>query len=142
MPQTSERIRNLQHAMTDLGLQALLVEPGPAMLYLTGVRWGRSERTFAVVIARSGDLAFVLPGFEEARARELIPAGAEIHLWQEDESPFAKIAEILNQRGISSGRVGVENSVRFFIVDGLLRQMPKIDYISAAAALKAAGAPE
>ncbi len=63
MPQTTEatyreRIAKLQEAMKEFGLQAVVLEPGPAMLYLTGVRWGKSERTFAVVLppraSRSG----------------------------------------------------------------------------------------
>ena len=58
--------------MKEFGLQAVVLEPGPAMQYLTGVRWGRSERTFAVVFTQKGDPAYVLPGFEEMRARELI----------------------------------------------------------------------
>ncbi len=35
--------------MKEFGLRAVVIEPGPAMVYLTGVRWGRSERTFALV---------------------------------------------------------------------------------------------
>src|SRR5215813_14169643 len=94
------RIAKVQQAMKEFGLRAIVVESGPAMQYLTGVRWGRSERTFAVVITQTGDPAYVLPGFEEMRARELITVGSnEIHVWQEDESPFARVAEILKARG-------------------------------------------
>src|SRR5260370_37255312 len=71
-----QRITKLQEAMREFGLQAVVLEPGPAMQYLTGVRWGRSERTFAVVLTQKGDPAYVLPGFEEMRARELIHVGA------------------------------------------------------------------
>jgi Xaa-Pro dipeptidase len=131
MPENSDRIGDLQRAMKELGVAAMLLEPGPAMLTLTGVRWGRSERTFALVVTRSGKPAFVLPAFEEARAREVIPAGAEIHLWQEDENPFAKIAEVLAARGISSGRIGLEETVRFFVFDGLRRKLPKLKYVDA-----------
>jgi Xaa-Pro dipeptidase len=74
MPQTTpnyaERIAKLQAAMKEFGFQAIVLEPGPAMLYLTGVRWGKSERTFAVVLPVKGDPVWVLPGFEEMRARE------------------------------------------------------------------------
>ena len=45
------RITKLQEAMKEFGLRAVVLEPGAAMMYLTGVRWGRSERTFAVVFA-------------------------------------------------------------------------------------------
>ena len=66
--------------MKEFGLGAIVLEPGPAMMYLTGVRWGKSERSFIVVIPAKGDPAFILPGFEEMRARELIHPGTEIRI--------------------------------------------------------------
>src|SRR5580765_3808297 len=89
------RIAKAQAAMKEFGLRAIVLEPGPAMQYLTGVRWGRSERTFAVVLTQTGEPAYVLPGFEEMRARELIKVGEDIRVWQEDESPYQRVAEIL-----------------------------------------------
>ena len=79
------RIVKAQQAMKEFGLGAIVLEPGPAMMYLTGVRWGKSERSFIVVIPAKGEPAWVLPGFEEMRARELIHAGSDIRVWQEDE---------------------------------------------------------
>jgi len=107
-PQTTEvsaetyraRIAKLQDAMKEFGLRAVVLEPGPAMMYLTGVRWGRSERTFAVVFTLTGDPAWVLPGFEEMRARELIKVGDDIRAWQEDESPYQRIHDITPGRPI------------------------------------------
>jgi Xaa-Pro dipeptidase len=133
------RIAKLQDAMKELGLQAVVLESGPAMLYLTGVRWGRSERTFAAVITQKGDPGWVLPGFEEMRARELIQPGQEIRVWQEDESPYQRIAGIIKDRGIATGRVAVEDSVRFFVFDGVRKQASQLEYLSAQPALKAAG---
>ena len=134
-----QRIGKLQEAMKEFGLQAVVMESGPVMTYLTGVRWGRSERTFALVLTQKGDPAWVLPGFEEMRARELIHAGQEIRVWQEDESPYQRVAEILKDRGVSAGRVGMEESMRFFVFDGVRKQAPDLDYTSALPALKAAG---
>jgi Xaa-Pro dipeptidase len=133
------RIEKLREAMKEFGLQAVVIEPGPAMVYLTGVHWGRSERTFALVVPLKGDLGFVLPGFEEMRARELIRPGADIRVWQEDESPYQRIAQILKDRGIVSGRVGMDPSVRFFVFDGVRKLAPQLDYVSAQPALKSAG---
>lgn len=62
------RIAKAQEAMKEFGLQAIVLEPGPAMQYLTGVRWGRSERTFSVVLPAQGEPVYILPGFEEMRA--------------------------------------------------------------------------
>jgi Xaa-Pro dipeptidase len=148
MPQTEipeatlrARIAKAQEAMKEFGLQAIILEPGPAMQYLTGVRWGRSERTFSVVIPATGDPIWVLPGFEEMRARELIRVGSDIRVWQEDESPFAKIAQAMKERGVASGRVGMDDTLRFFIFEGVRKMSPKLDYVSAQPALKSAGAP-
>ncbi|HML16668.1 MAG TPA: aminopeptidase P family N-terminal domain-containing protein [Bryobacteraceae bacterium] len=133
------RIAKTQEAMKEFGLQAIVLEPGPAMQYLTGVRWGRSERTFSVVLPAQGEPVYVLPGFEEMRARELIHVGSDIRIWQEDESPFAKIAQALKDRGVSAGRVGMEESLRFFIFEGVRKLAPQLDYVSAQPALKSAG---
>ena len=65
------------------------------MFYFTGVRWGNSERTFGVVIPAKGELAWVTPAFEEQRARELIKFSNDVRTWQEDESPYRRIAEIV-----------------------------------------------
>jgi Xaa-Pro dipeptidase len=133
------RIEKAQQAMKEFGLGAIVLEPGPAMMYLTGVRWGKSERSFLVVIPAKGEPAWVLPGFEEMRARELIQAGADIRVWQEDESPFERVAQVLKDRGVSAGRVGMDDAARFFVFDGVRKQAPKLDYVSATQALKSAG---
>jgi Xaa-Pro dipeptidase len=135
-----ERIAKLQAAMKEFGLGAVVLEPGAAMQYLTGVRWGRSERTFAVVLPVKGEPVWVLPGFEEQRARELIHLGNDdIRIWQEDESPYQRIVDGLKARGLTDGKVGVDETARFFVFDGIRRLAPKLDYIGAAQVLKAAG---
>jgi Xaa-Pro dipeptidase len=147
MPQTNQlsqstyraRIAKVQEAMKEFGLGAVVLEPGPAMLYLTGVRWGRSERTFTVVLPEKGEPVYVLPGFEEMRARELIHVGDDIRIWQEDESPYQRIAQALKDRGVVSGRVGIDESARFFVFNGIRKQAPKLDYVSAQQVLKSAG---
>lgn len=143
MPQTATagpdeyraRIAKLQDAMKEFGLGAVVLEPGPAMLYLTGVRWGKSERTFAVVLPAKGEPVWVLPGFEEMRARELIHVGNDIRVWQEDESPYTRIVEGLRDRGVTTGRVGIDDAARFFVFDGIRRLAPRLEYVSASPAL-------
>jgi len=146
MPQTEpspavyrERLVKLQEAMKEFGLSAIVLEPGPAMLYLTGVRWGKSERTFAVVLPAKGDPVWVLPGFEEMRARELIRPGDEIRIWQEDESPYERIAAGLRDRGAASGKVGIDENARFFVFDGIRKLLPKTEFTTATQTLKSAG---
>jgi len=144
MPQNTDqatfrgRLAKLQDAMKEFGIQAVILEPGAAMMYLTGVRCGRSERTFAVVLPARGEPAFILPGFEEMRARELTPPGADIRIWQEDESPYRQIVQVLRDRDIVSGRVAIDDSARFFVFDGIRKLAPKFEYVSAVSVLKSA----
>jgi Xaa-Pro dipeptidase len=139
-PDYAQRIARLQAAMKEYGLEAIILEPGPAMIYLTGVRWGKSERTFAVVLPAKGDPVWVLPGFEEMRARELIHTGAEIRVWQEDESPYQRIIDGLKDRGVTAGKVAIDDGARFFVFDGIRKLGPKLEFVGAQAVLKSAGA--
>ena len=93
------RIEKARRLMIENGMDAMLLEGGTSMYYYTGVRWGNSERPFAVVIPARGELAWVTPGFEEQRARELIKFSNDIRVWQEDENPYRVIAGILRDRG-------------------------------------------
>src|ERR1043166_864000 len=129
----SERLQRIEKArrlMAENDIDAIVLEGGTSMFYYTGVRWGNSERTFAVVIPQKGDLAWVTPGFEEARARELIPHATDVRAWQEDESPYKLIAGILRDRG-ATRKVGIEERLRFFIYDGLRQELPGAQFVSA-----------
>jgi Xaa-Pro aminopeptidase len=125
------RIDKAQRLMAEQGIGAVLIEPGSSMVYYTGVGWSPSERAFAVVIPARGEPGWVCPAFEEARARELIRSGSEVRTWQEDESPFRLIAGLLRDRGVVSGRIGLEEQVRFFVVDALRKEASAAELVSA-----------
>ncbi|MDB4876598.1 MAG: peptidase [Gemmatimonadetes bacterium] len=125
------RIEKARRLMTQNGIGAIFLEGGTSMFYFTGVRWGNSERTFGVVIPAKGELAWVTPGFEEQRARELIKFSNDVRVWQEDESPYKVIAGILRDRGVGGGKIGMEERVRFFIYDGVRQELPGAQFVSA-----------
>jgi len=126
------RIAKAQRLMGEQKIDAIYVEPGSSMYYFTGMRWGTSERMFALVIPQHGELAWVCPKFEEERARELIKIWTnDIRTWEEDESPYLRVAQIIRDRGIRSGRVGIEERVRFFLYDGIRQSAPKLEFVSA-----------
>src|SRR6185503_17111805 len=118
VPITSEerksRIEKAQKLMREQRIDAIYIEPGSSMFYYTGMRWGTSERMFAMVLPARGEIAWVCPKFEEERARELIRMGTDIRTWEEDESPYKRVAQILKDRGVRTGTVGIEERVRFF----------------------------
>ncbi len=125
------RMERAQRLMVQQQLGAVVLEPGTSMVYFTGMEWWPSERPFVAVLPARGDLAFVCPAFEEARAREHIKFADDVRVWQEDESPYRPIAQILKDRGAGSGRVGVEERVRFFVMDGLRKVAPALELTSA-----------
>src|SRR6266404_9688701 len=113
------RIAKAQRLMGEQKIDAIYIEPGSSMFYFTGMRWSTSERMFALVIPQRGELAWVCPKFEEERARELIKIGNDIRTWEEHESPYLRVAQIIGDRGIRTGRIGIEERVRFFLYDGI-----------------------
>ncbi|NVJ96927.1 MAG: aminopeptidase P family protein [Alphaproteobacteria bacterium] len=125
------RVAKAQALMQEKGLDAILLEPGSAMLYFTGIRWWRSERLTAVVIPREGDIAVVTPYFEEPSVRESMSFGDDVRTWHEHESPFERVAGILKDRGLNAGKIGLEDTVRYFVVEGLKSAAPDFEIVSA-----------
>jgi Xaa-Pro dipeptidase len=113
------RLAKAQRLMREMGMAALLVEPGSTMDYFTGVLWHRSERTTAAVIPANGEVVVVTPHFEEPSVRETLAVPGEIRIWHEHESPFLRVCEAFRDRGAATGKIGVEATTRFFIVDGV-----------------------
>lgn len=118
------RLARAQSMMRAQGVDALLIEPGASLVYYTGVRWRRSERLTAAVIPVSGAPLIVCPFFEKPSIDESLAIPAEVRVWQEDESPYAPVADFLRSRGLGKGRIGVEDTVRFFAMDGLRAALP------------------
>jgi Xaa-Pro dipeptidase len=136
-PITAEEYRGrLQHAqklMTELTpkYDALFVAPGTSLYYFTGIRWGMSERLLALVLPRTGDPIIVVPAFEEGRMREKLQFPAEVHTWQEDQSPTKIAVAALADRGIRTGRIGVEEMAPFTFFDHLREAAAWFEYVSA-----------
>jgi len=118
------RIAKAQKLMRELGFGALLVEPGSSLIYFTGVRWSRSERLTCALIPAEGEACVVTPFFEEPSVRESLGVAAEVRTWQEHEDPTALVAGWLKEKKLGSATVGIEETNRYFIVDGLKRNLP------------------
>ena len=128
-----EKARRL---MRENELSAILLTPGTSLTYFTGIRWEGGERLFATVLPSKGEAFYVSPAFEEGRAREQIaqsPDGGkpDLRVWHEDESPYTRVAQGLSDRGIASGAVGVEETVKFVFSDNLRKAAASATFTSA-----------
>jgi len=131
-----QRQGRARQLMSENGLDAMVLMAGTSLQYFTGIRWWGGERTFALILPAKGAAFYVCPGFEEGRAREQIinsPDGAQpdVRVWQEDESPYQRIAQGLKERGIATGKLGIEETVRFVFADGIAKASPQATIASA-----------
>ena len=134
-----ERQRRQQRArqlMKENGLDAIVLMTGTSLQYFAGIRWWGGERTFALVLPANGNAFYVCPGFEEGRAREQIknaPEGdnPDVRIWQEDESPYQRLAQGLQDRGMATGNIGIEETVRFVFSEGISKAAAQAKFVSA-----------
>jgi Xaa-Pro aminopeptidase len=131
------RLAKLQDLMEQRKVAALLVESGSSLEYFTGIRWARSERVTLAIIPARGEVIVVTPAFEEPSVRETLQVGGDVRPWNEHENPNERIVQGLRDRGISSGVLAVEPTVRYFIVDGLHQVSRAYDLISGDALVRA-----
>lgn len=131
-----ERQERARKLMTVNELDAIVLMAGTSLNYFTGIRWWGGERTFALVLPAKGEAFYVCPAFEEGRAREQIansPDGEhpDVRVWQEDESPYQRIAQGLKERNIATGKLGIEETVRFVFADGIAKAAAQATMASA-----------
>src|SRR6476646_11657328 len=131
-----QRIERARQLMADNKIDAIMVTGGTSLVYFTNIHWWMSERLFAIVLPVKGAPFYVCPAFEEDRAREQIASGpggdnAEVRTWQEDESPYQRIAEGLKARGLSTGKIGMEETVRYVFSEGVGKAAPGLHITSA-----------
>jgi len=125
------RIARAQGLMKANGIGAVLIESGSSLVYFTGVEWHRSERLTAAVLPVEGKPCIVTPFFEEPSVRETLAIPCDVRVWQEDEDPLKLVAAFLRERGVAAQPVGVEETVRYFAVDGLQHALPAARIVSA-----------
>jgi len=136
---TAERTERQQRArqlMQQNGIGAIVLTEGSSLTYFTGVKWWGSERLFAMILPAKGRAFYVCPAFEEGRAREqlaLAPDGQAVDLrtWQEDESPYERVAQGLRDRGIATGTLAMEEAVRYVFSSGIAQSSPQAKIINA-----------
>jgi Xaa-Pro dipeptidase len=110
---------------------AIVIGLGTSLYYFSGIRWWLSERLLALVIPRNGQPILISPAFEESRMRESLLYSAEVRVWQEDENPAKLIASALADRGLRTGRIGIEERLPFTFYDHFRAAAPGYEFVSA-----------
>jgi len=127
------RVARAQQLMTEAKphFDALYLTPGTSLEYFTGIRWWPSERLLALLLPRQGDTVLIGPGCEEGRLREQLRWAIDVRVWQEDESPYLVAGRWLSERGMATGRIGIEETTRYAFFDGLRGAAHSVELVSA-----------
>jgi Xaa-Pro dipeptidase len=131
------RIERARALMAAGKIDAIVLTGGASPDYFTSLQLGGGERLWALVIPAKSNPFLVVPAFEEDRAREIIAGTpvekeASIRTWQEDENPYQLLIKTLKDRNISSGKIGIEETVKFVFGDGIAKAgAPSFQIVSA-----------
>ena len=121
------RIDKAQRLMRENKLDAVLLESGTSMFYFTGTGRNATDRTAALVIPAKGELAWVVPNTHLAMKKD-----SDIRIAANGEDAFKKLAQVFKDR--KATRIGVEERVRFAVVNGIRGEdMPSLEFLSAEA---------
>lgn len=131
-----ERQEKARRLMRANGIDAIILMEGTSLAYFTGIHWWGGERTFAMVLPAKENPVFVCPAFEQGRAEEQIADSPQadhpdIRIWQEDESPYQRIAQALRERHLSTGTLGIEETVHYVFSSGVAKASPQLKLTSA-----------
>jgi len=110
-----ERVAKLCEGMDKAGVGATLIGPTTSLKYFAGFAWHPSERFTGALIHKSGRIDIITPGFEKDKVAQVLGVPGEIHVWQEEESPYKLIANRLG----ANGKLAVDDQIALFTFLGL-----------------------
>ncbi len=111
------RLEKLISLMKDRGFDGALISPGTNLYYLAGLQIHEAgERPTLLVISSDGDYRLLAPSLYENVVRNF-PAT----FWRDGENPYEKLAWILAEFELSSGKLLVEDTMRADWLINILR---------------------
>jgi Xaa-Pro aminopeptidase len=128
------RLAEVRAATAAVGLDALLLTPGPDLRYVTGYDAHQLERLTCLVVPAAADPALVVPRLE-LPAAQASPAGAlgiELTAWDETDDPYALVASRLG----APARVGVSDRMWALMVLRFRTALPGVEQALASTALR------
>jgi len=105
---TSERLEKLNAALQNSGLDAVALNPGSTLTYLTGAHFHLMERPVVLVIASGQDPALILPELEMLKV-DHIPYAVKAFPYGENPSEWGDaFRSAMQALGLDGKRIGVE----------------------------------
>ncbi len=126
---SQSRFDKLNASLRTSGLDAVILNPGPTLTYLTGLHFHLMERPVVLMFAKDQDPAIVLPELELQKVTSL-PYQLQVFAYPENpsewNSAFRKAAQTL---GLDAKRIGVEpRQLRLLEFRHVQAGAPEADY--------------
>jgi len=130
------RLSRLHNLMDANHLDAVALNPGPSLRYLTGLNFHLMERPVVVLVGSGSQVKVILPELESAKVADL-PFEAEIIPFGDDPASWQGVYEhALSDISGKVLRVGAEpTGLRFLELDLLHKALPKAEFVDGSAAL-------
>ncbi len=128
----SVRHQKLYSALADNNLEAMLLNPGPSLTYLTGLHFHLMERPVIALFTPGHPPVLVLPELEQAKLEHLpfqvqaVPYGEDPATWPQAFAQAARLA------GIAGGKIGVEPiRMRLLEMHYVEQALPNVKFLTA-----------
>lgn len=127
-----QRQKSLGDLMKVAGLDAIVLNPGPSLTYMTGLHFHLSERPVVCIFMPDRAPVFVLPELETAKLADL-PYKINHFPYSEDTEKWIKSFEFaIKAAGLEKAIVGVEDrAIRFLEMSYLRQVLPESKFVNA-----------
>jgi len=126
---TQSRLDKLNASLRTSGLDAVILNPGPTLTYLTGLRFHLMERPVVLLFAKDQDPAIVLPELELQKVASL-PYRLQVFAYPENPSEWdSAFRTAVQALGLDRKRIGVEpRQLRLLEFRHVKAGAPEADY--------------
>jgi len=126
---TISRLEKLIDSLRTSGLDAVALNPGPTLVYLTGAQFHLMERPVVLLVAQGQTPAIVLPELEMLKVEQM-PYPVQAFAYGENPSEWdAAFRKATQALGLDGKRIGVEpNRMRLLEFHYVKSGAPEADY--------------
>jgi Xaa-Pro dipeptidase len=129
------RQNHLRQAMLQHGFDAIALNPGPSLVYLTGLHFHLMERPTVLIFPAHGTPALIFPALEQAKLRAL-PYPLREYPFSDDPATWPEtFRNAVQATGLEGKKVGVEPTHWRFLEMTLLQEAAPQAHFAAATAM-------
>jgi Xaa-Pro aminopeptidase len=121
------RTRRAQERLLERGDDALVLFPSQNLLYASGFTEDPSERHVLLFVPAEGDPVFLVPELsaDQITAETWVD---DVRAWADEEDPAARVADLVDELGLTGGRVLVDDTMHARFTHDLRAALPEADF--------------